>query len=167
MSWISTPSMGLLERFLDLAVVRHGLIASNMANIDTPQYRTVDIDFQAELRKAVSRMTARTPAPALQEVPGLVELINSDRANIEPPQYRTVDFDYQAEFRKAVPQMTSQTAAPAVREVSGLIERPDGNNVSLERETMLLAETQMKFQFATQLLRSEFHRLLSAINEGK
>ena len=39
--------------------------------------------------------------------------------------------------------------------------------MSLDRESMLLAETQMQFRFGIQFIRSEFHRLLNAINEGK
>jgi flagellar basal-body rod protein FlgB len=51
--------------------------------------------------------------------------------------------------------------------VSGLISRPDGNNVSLDRESMTLAETQMQFRVGIQFIRTEFHRILHAINEGK
>jgi flagellar basal-body rod protein FlgB len=47
-----------------------------------------------------------------------------------------------------------------------LLERPDGNNVSMDREGLLLAETQMQFGLGVQLLRHEFQSLLSAINEG-
>jgi flagellar basal-body rod protein FlgB len=54
-----------------------------------------------------------------------------------------------------------------VREVKGLIERPDGNNVSLERETMALARVQLQYKTGVELLRNELHMLQSAINEGK
>jgi flagellar basal-body rod protein FlgB len=37
-----------LERYLDLLSVRQRLVASNIANIDTPGYHTRDIDFQFE-----------------------------------------------------------------------------------------------------------------------
>ena len=50
--------------------------------------------------------------------------------------------------------------------MQGLSERPDGNNVSLERESLLLAETQLRFNLGIQLLRNEFHNLSTAINEG-
>jgi len=53
-----------------------------------------------------------------------------------------------------------------VRSVPGLLERPDGNNVSLDREGLLMAETQMQFGLGIQLLQHEFHNLLSAINGG-
>ena len=48
----------------------------------------------------------------------------------------------------------------------GLLERPDGNNVSLERESLLLAETQMRYNLGIQLLKDEFHRISQAINSG-
>ncbi|MGD0570740.1 MAG: hypothetical protein ABSA78_20255 [Candidatus Sulfotelmatobacter sp.] len=56
--------------------------------------------------------------------------------------------------------------SPVVRRVRGLLERPDGNNVSLERESLLLAETQMKYNLGVQLLKDEFHSIAQAINSG-
>ena len=43
---------GQLERYLDLLSARQKLVASNIANADTPGYRTQDIDFQSELESA-------------------------------------------------------------------------------------------------------------------
>ena len=37
-----------LERYLDLLSTRQKLVASNIANADTPKYQTQDIDFQFE-----------------------------------------------------------------------------------------------------------------------
>jgi len=54
-----------------------------------------------------------------------------------------------------------------VRPVEGLIERPDGNNVSLDREGLLLAQTQLQYKAAIELIRAEFRRMLGAINDGK
>jgi flagellar basal-body rod protein FlgB len=116
-SLIATPTLATLERFLDVSVLRHSLISSNLANIDTPGYRTHDIDFAAEMRRAEGSL-----------------------------QY--------ANF------------TPVVRQVEGLLERPDGNNVSLERESMLLSRTQLGFNTAVQLLRTEFQQLSLAINGG-
>jgi flagellar basal-body rod protein FlgB len=50
--------------------------------------------------------------------------------------------------------------------VRGLLERPDGNNVSLERESLLLAEAQMNYNLGVQLLKDEFHTISQAINSG-
>jgi flagellar basal-body rod protein FlgB len=107
-----TPTMLMLTRYLDVTTFRHRLIASNMANVDTPGYRTLDVDFRSEMQRALG-------------------------------------------------------SEPQVHKVTGLTERPDGNNVSVDREGLLLAENQLQFRLGTQLLRGEFHRLLSAINEGR
>lgn len=45
--------MSTMERFMDLAARRQTLIAGNIANVDTPEYKTVDINFEQELKAAV------------------------------------------------------------------------------------------------------------------
>lgn len=51
---------------MDLVTSRQQLVASNIANADTPGYKTKDIDFQAELQS----LTAGA-APRAVEVDGL------------------------------------------------------------------------------------------------
>jgi len=43
----------VLEGLLNIANVRHGIIAANIANVDTPSYRTKDIRFEMNLREEV------------------------------------------------------------------------------------------------------------------
>jgi flagellar basal-body rod protein FlgB len=119
------PTSATLETYLRLAATREKVISSNMANIDTPGYRTRDINFESELNSAMSTASFRTAdgAEALQML-------------------------------------------PVVRQIQGLMERPDGNNVSLEREGLEMAETQLRYQLAIQLLKRHFHQSLSAINGG-
>ncbi len=111
-------TMERVEHYLDLVTFRHELISSNLANVDTPGYRTQDIDFEGEIRRAEQRLEGGSVSPHVQQV-------------------------------------------------KGLIERPDGNNVSLERETMALARVQLQYRAGVELLRNEIHELQSAINEGK
>ena len=118
MSLIHTPLIALLGRALDLTAHRQTLVSQNIANVDTPGYRTRDIDFGQELQRAIGE-------------------------NVEAGQ-----------------------SEPFVREVRGLIARPDGNNVSIDRESLLMAQNQLHFQTAVALLRAEFNRLQSAINGG-
>ncbi len=46
-----------LGRYMDLLATRQKLVAANIANADTPDYRTKDIDFQAEF----ASLTQGTP----------------------------------------------------------------------------------------------------------
>ena len=55
---ITTPLADQLGRYLDLATQRMQLIAGNMANVDTPGYRTQDIDFQKEFSRVAGEVAA-------------------------------------------------------------------------------------------------------------
>jgi flagellar basal-body rod protein FlgB len=50
---LDDPLSGKLERYMDLLSARQNLVASNIANADTPGYRTQDIDFQSEFQHAM------------------------------------------------------------------------------------------------------------------
>jgi hypothetical protein len=50
---IETRLSDQLARYLDLAASQAKLTAANMANIDTPGYRAVGMDFEAEMREAM------------------------------------------------------------------------------------------------------------------
>lgn len=75
-----------LEVYLDLVAARQKLVASNVANLDTPGYRTRDIDFQNELASALTRAEAgsaagpRAASAATAEVEGLA--LNNDGNNV-------------------------------------------------------------------------------------
>ena len=63
---MSSAIGGSLESYLDLLSVRQKLSASNIANVDTPGYKTRDLDFQAEFQ---SMLQGGQPHPT--EVAGL------------------------------------------------------------------------------------------------
>jgi flagellar basal-body rod protein FlgB len=115
MSLMNTSQLTLAEKFLDLATARQSLLVSNIANVDTPGYRTQDMDFHAEMVRALSEDSG-TPT------------------------------------------------TPTVRDVPGLLSRPDGNNVSVDREGLLLAELQLKYQAATQAIRQEFALIRTVVS---
>jgi flagellar basal-body rod protein FlgB len=94
------------------------------------------------------------------------ELITSNIANVDTPGYRAKDIDFRGELERAAQGNADDSTEPFVREVPGLVARPDGNNVSVDRESLLLSEVQMEFGVAEQLLKSQFRNLHLAINEG-
>jgi flagellar basal-body rod protein FlgB len=106
------PITDRLEQYMDLLSARQSLVASNIANIDTPGYKSKDIDFQFEFMSL------------------------------------------------------AQGEQPDVIDTPGLTTNNDGNNVSLDRETRLLAENSLRFNMAESLLRSRLLMTRSAIKEG-
>ena len=101
-----------LEHYLDLLGTRQKLVASNIANANTPGYRTRDLDFHFEF------MT--------QAKDGEVNVI----------------------------------------EPEGLDGHNDGNNVNMDREARLLAENTMRFNFASNLMKSQLKMIRVAIQES-
>jgi len=51
---VETRLSDQIARYLDLATSEAKLTAANMANVDTPGYRAVGIDFEAEMREAIN-----------------------------------------------------------------------------------------------------------------
>jgi flagellar basal-body rod protein FlgB len=89
------------------------------------------------------------------------KLVASNIANADTPGYRTRDFDFQSEFQDAA------GGDPHVTGVAGLPVKNDGNDVNLDREARLLAENALRFQMASNLMRSELRVVRSAITEGQ
>jgi flagellar basal-body rod protein FlgB len=112
------PVSTQLDRYLTLVSQRQRLVASNIANADTPDYKTQDFDFGAQLQAALQTPGDATPA------------------------------------------------TPTPSAVPGLRVKNDGNNVDLDREARLLAENDMRFNMATNFLRSELKDLHTAISGG-
>jgi flagellar basal-body rod protein FlgB len=115
---VTTAMSDALARYLDLASEQMKLTAGNMANVDTPGYKTLGFDFEQEF------------ARQLNDVPGA----------------------------------TSAGTKPRVQEVDGLVLRPDGNNVSMDREGMQLAKSQLQFRMGVELLKNEYSSVMSAIH---
>jgi flagellar basal-body rod protein FlgB len=50
---IFSGTISLLEKVLDLRSMKHSLIVSNIANVDTPNYKAFDLMVEEELEKFV------------------------------------------------------------------------------------------------------------------
>lgn len=50
-------SIKILEKIMDICTYRQKILASNIANADTPNYKAKDINFQEELKKASENAT--------------------------------------------------------------------------------------------------------------
>lgn len=94
------------------------------------------------------------------------QLIVSNMANIDTPGYHTQDLDFQGAMQQVMNSGGNARMEPVSRELQGLPERPDGNNVNIDRESLLLSQTQLQYQLGVQLVKGKFHQLLTAIKEG-
>ena len=114
---VTTPLSDALNRYLDLTSEQMKLTASNMANVDTPGYKTEGFNFEQEF---------------MQQMNGSAG----------------------TEFGAGAP----------VQDVDGLVSRPDGNNVSMDREGMQMAKSQLQFRLGVELLKQQFTNVMDAIH---
>ena len=83
MSLIDTPLIGRLTHFLDVTAYRSGIIAGNIANIDTPGYHARDVDFRSQLTSLMSDDPQPGPPPLVTEVSGLTARPDGNNVNID------------------------------------------------------------------------------------
>lgn len=82
MNLIDTPLMQRLSHFLDATAYRSGIIAGNIANIDTPGYHARDVDFRNQLTVLMGD-SPQPGAPRVTEIAGLTERPDGNNVNID------------------------------------------------------------------------------------
>ncbi len=93
------------------------------------------------------------------------QIVAANMANVDTPGYQTRDINFQQAMQQVINGNSGPQLEPASLSVEGLPDRPDGNNVNIDRESMVLSETQLQYQMGVQLIEDQFHNLLTAIKE--
>lgn len=138
---LNSGAMPVLEMTARFSAQRQGVLAHNIANIDTPDFRPVDASpaaFQRMLREAVDRRRAAGASAPLE-------------------------WEETREVRRGGPGPFDLRLVP--RTPTGNILFHDRNNRDLERLMQAQAENAGAFRVATDLLRSRYQLLGAAIGE--
>ena len=127
----------IAQKSLDFRTSRHDLLASNVANKDTPGYQAEDLVFRASLEKALQ---AEQPGPLKQ-----TDSRHFDGRNTPP---------------------LNEVEAQRILSASPYPDF-DGNTVDLDREMAKIAENQLMYNATLRMLADKFRGLKSAIAEGR
>ena len=136
----NSDGIGVLERLMQFAGQRHRLIATNIANLSTPNYRPLDVsvtDFQKQLGEAIDRQRQTELEP-----------VSPDELPIESTS--------QVEVSPVGLTLHPQPAG------DNLLFH-DGNDRSLEHQMKDLVENFMTFRFAAEAIRNRFDIINTAI----
>lgn len=136
---VNSGAIPALELTLRYAAQRHRLIAHNIANLDTPGHRPVDVppaEFQRLLRQALDRRRAQPPG-----------------AGLTWPASRQIRI-----MPDGAVHLTPRTPGPGVL-------AHDRNNTDLEHLMRDHAENAGAYRLASELLRHRFQQLRDAIAE--
>lgn len=133
---ISTNQLNLLERSLDAGTLRHRTILNNVANIDTPYFKSKQVVFEEILQSQMS---------------------GSGR-KLESHQTDSRHFAFgQARGRVPAPQIISNPQA---------FVQNNGNDVDLEYEMNQLAKNQIWYNGLAQMTNGYFTKLKTVIDGG-
>jgi flagellar basal-body rod protein FlgB len=142
-SLFDSSTVPLLEQVVNFTQARHGVLAGNIANLDTPGYKTRDLSpevFQERLKEAVNERRRAYSA-------GQVDHTGS-------PGYFGGKRTEQAE-----------ESLQAVTESMGGMLRHDENNSSLEVQVSEIAKNNQIHNTALSLMTAQFRLLRAAITE--
>jgi flagellar basal-body rod protein FlgB len=129
-------TLDLLHRNMDTAVLRRSVIANNIANADTPNFKRSTISFESELKRALDS----------EKPSGRLEAALTDRRHI--PFHQTVDY---------------RTVKP--KKVLDYLTQSDnnGNNVDLEEEMMMELQNQLRYEIMTRSVANQFTQVSTVL----
>jgi len=104
-----------IGRYLDLATSEIKLTAANMANIDTPGYRAVGMDFEAEMRGASTGGQGKGPRPVrIRDVDGLIARPDGNNVSMDHEGLRLAEAQLKFKIGVALLREQNQTLMDAI-----------------------------------------------------
>jgi flagellar basal-body rod protein FlgB len=143
-SLFQSTTIPVLEQVVGFTQARHGVLAGNVANLDTPGYKTRDLSpalFEEKLREAVEKRREPVPRNSLPQSYGY------DSTQVRKSQRSSMD-----DFRDVQASLKS-------------ILYHDESDVAIEKQVTEMAKNQSRHNLALSLMISQFQLLEAAISE--
>ena len=130
-------SVDILQKGLDAAWTRNAVIRNNIANVETPGFKSSDVQFEDAFARA----------------------LYGDSRHVELKNTREKHF---AGVRQSVSEVSHR-----IVDTDDVSMRMDENNVDIENENAKLAQNSIQYNALLAKLNSEIRRLNMAITEGR
>jgi flagellar basal-body rod protein FlgB len=148
---IFDSTLGKLERALDARLLRHNVLAGNLANADTPGFVPRDIDFAAAMRESASLPDGAPPMPTKS-----LTLASAGHA---------VDASA-GDIPLSAAGPAPGTAGSPVVTVQGAGAGLDGNAVDVDRALAAVAENAIQYGAAARAAQKKLAILRYAASDG-
>jgi flagellar basal-body rod protein FlgB len=126
-----------LQKRLDIRAKKHEVIISNIANVDTPNYKAFDLFVKDELSKIEPN----------------VSINNLVRTH---PSHLPVNIQNSADIGTTKIQLSKEVSL-----------RGDGNTVNIEKEMAELSENDIMYRTSADILSRKFQGILKALQVGR
>jgi flagellar basal-body rod protein FlgB len=137
-------TLPVLEQVVNFTEARHGVLAGNVANLDTPGYKTRDLSpelFQERLKEAIE----------IRDQP------------VTP--YDSRSFESTSTDARLKHEADEMRAFEKVKDSMKSILRHDGDDVSMEKQVNEIVKNQQQHNLAINIMSAQFRLLRAAITE--
>ena len=124
-------SLEILQRSMDVSLQRRRVIADNLANSDTPNFKRSDISFESELKRALESENRR-----------FMEGFLTDS--------RHIPFNRPQNWRQVTPRKTLDYLSTS---------KNNGNNVDVETESMMALQNQLSYNLMAAAVANQFQQI--------
>jgi flagellar basal-body rod protein FlgB len=138
-------TLPMLEQVVTFTQARHGVLAGNIANLDTPGYKSRDLSpqaFQQRLKTAIKQQHEAATRPTATAAP------------YAPYQTQT----------KPEPRGAAHDFGKVSGSLKGML-RHDENNTSMEQQVTEISKNQAQHNLALSLMTAQLRLLRAAITE--
>jgi flagellar basal-body rod protein FlgB len=126
-------TMDLLHRSMDVGILRHEVLANNVANVNTDHFKRSDIAFETSLKAALDSENPLGRFPSHR------------------PESHKADFAKQViDYRTVKPKKVLDFMS---------VSKNNGNNVDPEVEASLVLHNQLMYQLMTQTANSHYNQI--------
>ena len=142
MSIVSDKTGAVLDQALNLRFKRQQLLTANLANVDTPNYRPVDLAFEGALKDAIKK---------------------DDVGDPNPPGFNQTNAMHMSGWIEE----KREAAEVVVR--ADVTNSLDDNGVDLDKEMARLVENSTSYQTVLEVTRRRFNiltELISTMSQG-
>ncbi|MFN4151419.1 MAG: flagellar basal body rod protein FlgB [Candidatus Sericytochromatia bacterium] len=174
-----TPEVTLSQKVLDLTTTRHQLIANNIANANTPNYKKTDLSFSETLELMAERtksVEVNTPSDLFDGSVVAADLsrgkkltyLNAESNGDLGIDFARGDLGFEYQWFKMGSEMSGSTRvknptkAEVISETEPIIidtsnsERLDGNNVNVDLEVSEMIKNTSYYNMLTSIVSGDF-----------
>ena len=142
LNFLDTSNFKTMQKSLDMMTQKMNLTAQNIANVNTPYYKSKKLEFENILQQKIDK-------------------INESYSL----QLRYLGTDKKEKLQKYLG--TSGDIEPVVVTDVTTEAKVDGNNVNIDNENLELAKIQLQYNYMVKKVTDEYNLLKHAISEGR
>ena len=148
-------TINVMQKALELRSRKNAVLASNIANVDTPGFREKDLDFRRLMDSYMKDLEEGKESGARGTSGGAAPFIPPGRDGLSELQLSVTDPGHMTPGHDRNPAVILESD-----------ERGVPNNVDLDEQMARLSENNLQYQAAIQLLVKKFELLKEAATEG-